>query len=227
MTKKFEKAFIFDLDGVIVDTAKYHYLAWKELADELGFEFTLEHNELLKGVSRVDSLEILLDIGKIELSGSHKKKLLEEKNEQYLSLISTMDGRDILPGIQILLHWLKENKILFSLGSASKNARLILKSLNLYDLFDAIVDGNDISRAKPDPEVFLEAAKRLRKNPEDCIVIEDAIAGIQAANTANMMSIGIGNIQHLNAADFVLASTEELSIDFVQKIIINQNKESI
>ena len=214
-----EKAFIFDLDGVIVDTAKFHYLAWKELANELGFEFTVAQNEQLKGVSRVTSLEILLNIGKIQISSARKEALLIEKNEQYLGYIEKMGQDDILPGIKELLQYLKENEIPFSLGSASKNARLILKILNIYDLFDAVVDGNDVSSAKPDPEVFLIAAKKLNKDPHDCIVIEDAQAGIQAANNANMISIGIGDKKILKEAGFVLSNTGELTIDFVKELI--------
>lgn len=213
------KAFIFDLDGVIVDTAKYHYLAWRELANQLGFDFTTEQNERLKGVSRVRSLEILLDIGKVHLEEDQKTKYLKEKNEQYLQYIAKMDHSEILPGIDDLLHYLKLNKVPFSLGSASKNARLILETLDLIDLFDAIVDGNDVSTAKPDPEVFLIAAKKLGVPPEDCIVIEDAQAGIEAANKAGMTSIGIGDAAILHEADFMLSNTSELTIDFIQELI--------
>ena len=213
------KAFIFDLDGVIVDTAKYHYLAWRELANQLGFDFTTEQNERLKGVSRVRSLEILLDIGKVHLEEDQKTKYLKEKNAQYLQYIAKMDHSEILPGIDDLLHYLKLNKVPFSLGSASKNARLILETLDLIDLFDAIVDGNDVSTAKPDPEVFLIAAKKLGVPPEDCIVIEDAQAGIEAANKAGMTSIGIGDATILHEADFMLSNTSELTIDFIQELI--------
>jgi len=214
-----KKAFIFDLDGVIVDTAKYHYLAWKELANKLGFEFTMEQNERLKGVSRVRSLEILLDIGKVHLEEDQKSKYLKEKNEQYLQYIAKMDHTEILPGIDDLLHYLKLNKIPFSLGSASKNARLILEILDLIGLFDAIVDGNDVSTAKPDPEVFLLAAEKLGVRPEKCIVIEDAQAGIEAANKAGMTSIAIGDANVLHEADYILNNTSELTIDFVQELI--------
>jgi len=213
------KAFIFDLDGVIVDTAKYHYLAWKKLANELGFDFSEEQNELLKGVSRVKSLEILLKIGNVQLSEERKTMLLKEKNEQYLEFIAKMGENEILPGIKNLLSYLNKKKIQFSLGSASKNARLILRILHLYDLFDTIVDGNDVSKAKPNPEVFLKAATRLNKNPQDCIVIEDAVAGIEAANIANMVSVGIGDKKVLHKADYVLASTNELTIDFIERLI--------
>jgi len=213
------KAFIFDLDGVIVDTAKFHYLAWKELANALGFDFNEEQNELLKGVSRVASLEILLKIGNVQLSDDRKETLLKEKNKQYLGFIAKMGEDEILPGIKDLLLYLKDKNIPFSLGSASKNARLILEILKLHNLFDAIVDGNDVSIAKPDPEVFLIAANKLNKEPHDCIVIEDAQAGIQAANNAEMISVGIGNKKVLKEADFVLNSTSELTIDFIQKLI--------
>ncbi len=213
------KAFIFDLDGVIVDTAKYHYLAWRELANQLGFDFTEEQNERLKGVSRVRSLEILLDIGKVHLEEDQKSTYLKEKNEHYLQYIAKMDHTEILPGIEDLLQYLKLNKIPFSLGSASKNARLILETLDLIDLFDAIVDGNDVSTAKPDPEVFLIAAEKLGVAPKDCIVVEDAQAGIEAANKAGMTSIGIGDATILHEADFMLDNTNGLTIDFVQELI--------
>ena len=213
------KAFIFDLDGVIVDTAKYHYLAWKELANSLGFDFTEQQNELLKGVSRVRSLEILLDIGNVELSQAEKDKHLQEKNEQYLRYIEKMDTGEILPGIPELLAFLKAEKIPFALGSASKNARLTLENLKLLDDFDAIVDGNDVSTAKPDPEVFLIAAKRLGKEPKDCIVIEDAFAGVQAANSAGMTSIAIGDPEMLKGADYNLKSTKELTVALARQLI--------
>ena len=216
---KNEKAFIFDLDGVIVDTAKYHYLAWKELANELGFDFTVEQNEQLKGVSRIDSLEILLQIGNVELSEERKDTLLIEKNTQYLAFIEKMGQEEILPGIKKLLQYLKNNNIPFSLGSASKNARLILKTLDLYHFFDAIIDGNDVHIAKPNPEVFLKAAEKLGIKPENCIVVEDAAAGIKAANRAKMMSIGIGDKTILKEAKFVLPDTNELSIDFVKNLL--------
>ena len=213
------KAFIFDLDGVIVDTAKYHFLAWRDLANDLGFEFTKEQNELLKGVSRVRSLEILLNIGKIELSDKRKEELLIVKNVEYLEYVNKMTSDEILPGIKELLVFLKKEKVPFALGSASKNAPLILKKVGLYDMFEAIVDGNDVSKAKPDPEVFLIAAKKLNKKPDQCIVIEDALAGVQAANNAGMISIAIGDKDLLHEADYNLPNTNELTIDFIKKWI--------
>jgi len=214
------KVFIFDLDGVIVDTAKYHFLAWKNLANVLGFDFTEEQNEQLKGVSRVKSLEILLEIGKVKLSEEKKQALLSEKNKEYLEYVHKMTTAEILPGIEEALDFLDKNNIKYALGSASKNAPLILKKVGLFDRFTAIVDGNDVSKAKPDPEVFLIAAKKLNKSPNTCIVIEDALAGVQAANYANMTSVGIGDKKVLNEADYILAETNEFTINFINKLIV-------
>ena len=210
---------IFDLDGVIVDTAKYHFLAWKNLADDLGFEFTAAHNESLKGVSRVRSLEILLDIGKVKLSESKKQEILVSKNEDYLSYINKMGANEILPGAEKLLDVLDALGIKYVLGSASKNARLILKQVNLLDRFLGIVDGNSVSKAKPDPEVFLIGAKKLNLQPENCVVFEDAIAGIEAANKANMISIGIGDKKTLSKADFNFNNLTEVPNNFFTEVI--------
>lgn len=213
---KKKKGFIFDLDGVIVDTAKYHYLAWKKIADSLNIEFTHEHNELLKGVSRVRSLDIILDLGDVKATQEQKDKWLVQKNEEYLSYLIDMDESEILPGVLPVLNYLKENEQLIALGSASKNARPILEKTGILSYFDAIVDGNDVSNAKPDPEVFLIAAKLLQTAPSDSIVFEDSVAGIQAANIANMTSIGIGDDSILHEAqhnfkDFTFIGTPFLS----------------
>lgn len=213
------KGFIFDLDGVIVDTAKFHFKAWKKLADELGFRFTEAHNEQLKGVSRVRSLEILLKIGNITIDDQQKADLLREKNERYLAYISKMTEKDILPGIYEVLTYLKKRQIPVALGSASKNAGIILKALHLEQFFDAVVDGNMVHKAKPDPEVFTKAAGLLHCSYQDCIVIEDSVAGIQAANNAGMTSVGIGSAETLHEADYILPSTAELTIDFIKKLI--------
>lgn len=216
-----KKAIIFDLDGVIVDTAKYHYLAWKSLANELGFDFTETQNELLKGVSRVKSLEILLDIGKVKLSDEKKEALLIEKNKEYLEEVNKMTADEILPGISALLNFLDKENIKYALGSASKNAPLILKKVGLYNRFSAIVDGNDVSKAKPDPEVFLIAAKKLNANPKDCIVFEDAIAGVKAANTVGMVSIGIGDKETLRKADYVFSDTSKIEMGLIKQLLNN------
>ncbi len=213
------KAFIFDLDGVIVDTAKYHYLAWKNLANSLGFDFTKEQNEQLKGVSRVKSLEILLGIGKITLSDEEKTKLLHQKNEEYLAYIEKMTKDEVLPGVNALLDYLDEKGVKYALGSASKNAKIILEKIDLLHRFTAIVDGNSVSKAKPDPEVFLIAAKKLHATPENSIVVEDAIAGVQAANSAGMTSIGIGKKEVLDKANYVFNSMEEITPEFLNTLI--------
>ncbi|MDD3721048.1 MAG: beta-phosphoglucomutase [Lutibacter sp.] len=216
---KKELAFIFDLDGVIVDTAKYHYLAWRNLANVLGFDFTEEQNELLKGVSRVKSLEILLSIGKVNLSEAKKQEFLLQKNKEYLEYVNKMTSEEILPGVNDLLNFLELNDIKYALGSASKNAPLILEKVGLLNRFTAIVDGNDVSKAKPDPEVFLIGAKKLEMKPENCVVVEDAIAGIQAANAAKMISIGIGDTNVLHEADYVFKDLTAITPDFLKNIM--------
>ncbi|AMC11978.1 beta-phosphoglucomutase [Lutibacter profundi] len=216
---KKEIGFIFDLDGVIVDTAKYHYLAWKNLANSLGFNFTEKQNEQLKGVSRVKSLEILLKYGNVKLSEEKKQSLLLEKNKEYLEYVYKMTPKEILPGVNQLLTFLETNNIKFALGSASKNAPLILEKVELYKRFTAIVDGNDVSKAKPNPEVFLIGAKKLGMKPENCIVVEDAIAGIQAANAAKMISIGIGDKKVLSEAAYVFKDMTEITPDFLKNLI--------
>ena len=214
-----KKGFIFDLDGVIVDTAKYHYLAWKNLANDLGFEFTKEQNELFKGVSRKRCLEILLGIGNVEASQEQFDAWMVEKNVDYLAYIEKMNASEILPDVPKILEYLKENNIPIALGSASKNARPILEKVGLLSYFDVIVDGNNVTKAKPDPEVFLLAAKQLEVNAKDCVVFEDAVAGIAAANAAKMISIGIGEKQVLSEADFNFNDFTEISEDFIKKIL--------
>lgn len=213
------KAFIFDLDGVIVDTAKYHYLAWQKIANQLGIEFTPEHNEELKGVSRVRSLELILQLGKIEASQDDKDKWLTQKNEDYLSYLVDMDESELLTGILPVLRYLKEKKQLIALGSASKNARPILEKTGIIHYFDAIVDGNDVSNAKPDPEVFLRAAELLNTVPENAIVFEDSVAGIQAANIANMTSIGIGEAKILHEADYIFPDFTHIETNFIETLV--------
>lgn len=213
-----EVGFIFDLDGVIVDTAKYHYLAWKNLANELGFEFSKEQNELFKGVSRKRSLQLLLEMGKVKATTAQFDTWMVEKNEDYLAYIKKMDASEILPDVPKVLNLLKSNGIPISLGSASKNARPILEKVDLLSYFDAIVDGNAVSKAKPDPEVFLIAAKKLGVPPENCIVFEDAVAGIQAANAANMLSIGIGDERVLHEAGHVFTDFTQIKLEFLKKL---------
>jgi beta-phosphoglucomutase len=216
MTKK---AFIFDLDGVIVDTAKYHFLAWQKIASDLGIEFTPEHNEELKGVSRVRSLDIILKLGNIEASEENKNKWLTQKNEDYLSYIENMDETEILPGVVNILEFIKEKKQLIALGSASKNAQPILEKVKILHMFDVIVDGNDVTNAKPDPEVFLRAAKLLNVTNENSMVFEDSVAGIQAANIANMTSIGIGDEKILHEAKYNFKDFTFMDTSFIEAFI--------
>lgn len=214
-----QKCFIFDLDGVIVDTAKYHYLAWQKIAHQLGIEFTPEHNEELKGVSRVRSLDLILALGNIEASPEDKNKWLVQKNEDYLSYLVNMDESEILPGVLPVLIYLKENNQKIVLGSASKNAKPILEKAKIIDYFDAIVDGNDVSNAKPDPEVFIQGAKKVNFSNEQCIVFEDSVAGIQAANIAGMTSVGIGEETILHEAQYVFPDFTHIDLNFIQNLI--------
>ncbi|OBQ52182.1 beta-phosphoglucomutase [Tamlana sp. s12] len=213
------KGFIFDLDGVIVDTAKYHFLAWKNLAHSMGFDFTQTQNEQLKGVSRVDSLNKILAWGNTTVSEDKFQALMTLKNDEYLGYIDKMDDSEILIDVPKVLDFLKQNNQGIALGSASKNARRILEKVKLISKFDAIVDGNDVSKAKPDPEVFLNAASAITCDPKDCVVFEDSVAGVQAANRANMISIGIGSRAVLHEADYVFNDFSEISEDFIKELI--------
>ena len=216
MTKK---AFIFDLEGVIVDTAKYHFLAWQKLAQELGIEFTPEHNEELKGVSRVRSLDLILELGNITAKQEDKNKWLVQKNEDYLSYLVSMDENELLPGVLPVLNYLKDENQLIALGSASKNARPILEKTGIMHFFDAIVDGNDVSNAKPDPEVFIRAVQLLNSTNENAIVFEDSVAGIQAANSASMTSIGIGDEKILHEAKYNFRDFTFIDNSFLDSLI--------
>jgi beta-phosphoglucomutase len=219
MTNK--KAFIFDLDGVIVDTAKYHFLAWQRIANQLGIEFTHEHNEQLKGVSRVRSLDIILELGNVQASQEDKNKWLVQKNDEYLTYLVDMDQSEILPGVIPILQFLKDNNQGIALGSASKNAKPILEKTGIMSYFDIIVDGNDVSNAKPDPEVFLQAARLLNTRNENAIVFEDSVAGIQAANIAKMTSVGIGEKNVLHEAKYIFNNFTEMNTSFIDALIKN------
>lgn len=214
-----QKAFIFDLDGVIVDTARYHYLAWQKIASRLGIEFTHEHNELLKGVSRVRSLDIILGLGNVEASQEDKDKWLVEKNEDYLQYIHHMEADEILDGVVPVLDYLRQNNQKIALGSASKNARPILEKVGILHYFDAIVDGNDVTNAKPDPEVFIKAAELLGLPSEGAVVFEDSVAGVQAANIARMVSIGIGDKAILHEAQYNFNDFTEIDIEFLATLV--------
>lgn len=214
-----KKGFIFDLDGVIVDTAKYHFLAWKKLANSIGVDFTETQNEQLKGVSRVKSLEKILAWGNKTVSEAEFKELMDSKNTDYLNYIEQMNASEILPDVPKVLNYLIENKQGVALGSASKNATVILEKVDLLSKFDQIVDGNHVVKGKPNPEVFLKGAEALGIEPKHCIVFEDASAGIEAAKAAQMIAIGIGDKTVLGDADYVFNDFTEISTDFIKELI--------
>lgn len=213
------KAVIFDLDGVITDTASYHFKAWKQLAAELGIEIDEQFNEQLKGISRIESLERILSKGNVleQYSAEEIHRLAEQKNEVYKELINGLSSADILPGILPFLKELKENDIKIALASASKNAPFILEKLEINPFFDTIVDPASLSKGKPDPGIFLKAAEQLSVNDTDCVGIEDAPAGVDAINAASMVSIGIGSPEQLGKAHVVFPSTEQLTNEAVKK----------
>lgn len=211
------KACIFDLDGVIVDTAKYHYLAWKRLAEEMGFEFSEDHNERLKGVSRMRSLEILLEVGNITKSLDEMEALATKKNDWYVDYIRELRPDEILPGVQKFLDEIRGLGIKTAIGSASKNTPLILERLNLAGYFDAVIDGTKVSKAKPDPEVFIKGADELGVNPSECIVFEDAQAGIEAAKNGNMFCVGVGKPENLEGYDYLIPGFDGLLFNTIVK----------
>ena len=206
-------ACIFDLDGVLVDTAKYHFKAWKRLTDKLGIDFTENDNERLKGVSRMASLEIILEIGNVKLDERKKLEYATLKNNWYIEYISKMTPSEILPGCVQFITELKNAKIRIAIGSASKNTPMILERVGIQGMFDAVADGNNITKAKPDPEVFLKGAAELGVDPNDCLVFEDAQAGIDAARNGGMHIIGIGQPENLTNAEFVIPGFETMNMD--------------
>lgn len=208
------QAALFDLDGVLVDTAKYHYLAWKRLAEELGFHFSEADNERLKGVSRMRSLAILLEVGGIVgLPEDEQEVLATKKNTWYVEMLGQLTEEDVLPGAREVLLAFRQRGIRTALGSASKNAPLILEKLGIAPLLDAVVDGNSAYLAKPDPQVFLLGAKALGVAPTACVVFEDAVAGIEAAHAGNMVAVGVGELEKLPEADYHIPGLFALNID--------------
>ena len=206
------KACIFDMDGVIVDTAKFHFKAWQRLADSLGIPFTEHQNEQLKGVSRVDSLEKILSWGNLELNSQKKIELMELKNKWYLDFVEEVTPEDMLPGTFEFLTACKSNDVKVALGSSSKNAILILEKLEIIHLFDSIVDGNKITLSKPNPEVFLRAAREMDLAPAECVVFEDAISGVEAAKAGGFRCVGIGDPSILTQADRVVDSLASIQL---------------
>lgn len=218
------KGFVFDLDGVLTDTAEYHYLAWQELGEKIGISFDREFNEQLKGISRMDSLERILAYGhKSNLYSEEKKMILaDEKNEDYKKLITQITPADLLPGIPELLNEIKTSEIKLALASASKNGPVILERLGIADLFDTVVDPATLKKGKPDPEIFIKGAEQLGLRPEECVGVEDAEAGIEAINVAGMFSVGVGNEPSMKAADLFVASTADLRLSTILAAVQNK-----
>ena len=212
------KACIFDLDGVIVDTAVYHYKAWKRLANQLGFDFTEEQNEKLKGVSRTRSLELILQWGGISKSPAEQEELATLKNTWYVEMISHMTPAEILPGAKEFLLTCRAAGLKTALGSASKNSTMILEKVDIVDLFDAVIDGNKVTKAKPDPEVFLKGAEAVGVAPAECVVFEDAIAGVEAAIAGGMKAVGIGSPDVLGEANLVISGLEKMSLEKLKEL---------
>lgn len=209
---------IFDLDGVLVDTAHYHFKSWKRLADFLDVHFDEEMNEQLKGVSRVQSLNQILSWGNLSLNETEKSKLRAQKNEWYLEYLETIDEKEVLPHAREFLDHVKQAGVKIALGSASKNALKVLEKTNLLPYFDAIVDGNNTVKTKPDPEVFLKAAEFLGIKPETAIVFEDSGRGIDAAITGNFKSVGIGDSANLGHADIVIESFKDTTLNSFKEL---------
>lgn len=217
------KACIFDLDGVIVDTARYHFLAWKRLATELGHDLTEQENERLKGVSRMQSLEIVLDLAGISLNEAHKEMLANKKNAWFVDYVERMLPDEIFPGVKQLIGELKSAGIRVGLASSSKNAKTVIQLLQIQNEFDTVVDGSMITHTKPDPEIFLLTAERLGVAPENCIVFEDAEAGVEAALAAGMKCIGIGSPARLNKAHKVFSKTSDFKISTLREMEMVNN----
>lgn len=211
-------AFLFDLDGVLVDTARFHFIAWRRLANELGFDFTEEENEALKGVGRVESLHLILNWGNKALDDQKFQEALTKKNSWYLEMVNDLSSSDLLLGAKDFLEATKSAGISTGLGSASKNARQIINHLEINHLLDVIVDGTQVSRSKPDPEVFLKGAAQLAVSAINCVVFEDAIAGIQAARSANMKCVGISNDLTALPADIVVPNLAALNLNSVKQL---------
>ena len=212
------KACIFDLDGVIVDTAVYHYKAWKRLANELGFDITEEQNENLKGVSRMRSLDLILQWGGVTKTDTEKEELATRKNTWYVEMINKMTPDEILPGAKEFLQSCIDAGLKTALGSASKNSMTILEKVGITHFFNEVIDGNKVSKPKPDPEVFLKGAEELGVLPANCVVFEDAIAGVEAAINGGMKVVGIGSPDVLGKANLVVSGLDKMSLEKLESI---------
>lgn len=212
------KAVIFDLDGVIVDTAHYHYIAWKRLASEFNINLTPQQNELLKGVSRMRSLEIILELGNIHLDQAEMERLADKKNKWFVEYIESIRPEEIFPGVKEFIQSLRQAGIKVALASSSKNAPRVIELLGIAKEFDAMVDGSMITHTKPHPEIFLLAASKLGLSPADCVVFEDAEAGVEAAVAAGMKCVGVGSEEQLGKANKVIARTGDFKVEWLANL---------
>jgi beta-phosphoglucomutase len=217
MTKEL-KAVIFDLDGVIADTARFHYQAWKKLASGIGINLTYEFNENLKGVGRMESLDLILALTEKDYSNEEKIGLANKKNRYYLEFVSRMTPSDLLPGVVKCFEVIKDNNIKIVLASASKNSLDVIKRLEIKNYFDYVVSSKDILKSKPNPEIFIKAAKGIKVATKNCVGVEDSIAGILAINACNMFSVGIGNKKNLYPADICIKNLTEFDIEEIYLI---------
>ena len=217
MTKEL-KAVIFDLDGVIADTARFHYQAWKKLASEIGINLTYEFNENLKGVGRMESLDLILALTEKDYLNEEKIGLANKKNRYYLEFVSRMTPSDLLPGVVKCFEVIKDNNIKIVLASASKNSLDVIKRLEIKNYFDYVVSSKDILKSKPNPEIFIKAAKGVKVATKNCVGVEDSIAGILAINACNMFSVGIGNKKNLYPADICIKNLTEFDIEEIYLI---------
>ncbi len=206
------KACIFDLDGVIVDTAHYHFMAWRRLAGELGVTLTEQENEKLKGVSRMDSLEIILKLGGITKNEREKEALATKKNNWFVEYIHSMKSNEIFPGVKELIQQIRASGRKVALASSSKNAETVIELLGIASLFDVMIDGTMVIKTKPNPEIFLLTASRLNISPKECLVFEDAEAGVEAAVRAGMKCIGVGSAEQLGKANVIVNNTADFDL---------------
>lgn len=209
------KLFIFDLDGVLTETSEQHYQAWKTLANNIGIDFDREFNEKLKGISRMESLELILKHGNFENKYTEDEKLAlaETKNTNYLEMIDAFTSENLFEGVRQLFLDLRERGIKVAIGSASKNAPMLIEKMDVADLVDYIVDPSSVPNGKPAPDIFLKAAEHFNLKPEECVGVEDAEAGVQAIKSAGMFAIGIGDRTILNKADIVVPETKDININ--------------
>lgn len=210
------RGIIFDLDGVLISTDYYHYLAWKRLADEEKIAFDIVMNEKLRGVSRSECLDIILGSRKHNYNKNEIQEMLKRKNSYYLEHINDMKFSDLDTGIIDVIKYLRENNLKLAVGSSSRNAEFILKKINIFDKFDVVITGNDILKSKPDPEVFTLAAKRLKLNPNECLVIEDADAGVLAAINGGFDVLGLGSAYYNKKATY---NDIKLTLPVIKKYI--------